>query len=311
MKIPTPATITLGALLLFSLTVQAEETETNLPPDPFKDIKTAPKPEEYAMKVDRERGKISIDAKDGKYTPGSHFANWNWTMKANRWGRYFVSLRYTSDLPKLGIQVKIGDNTVKSYAPRTGGHEKHQEYSVVMGYAYIDKPGEYPVTLLTGDKSNGPGFFVKGIDLIPAPESDEVSQGIDGTIELHAKTATTFSEMMRYEPKPEKNCLGYWVNEDDWAEWNFDLTSPGKFKIEVVHGCGPDNGGSEVAVLVNGETLKFKVEDTGGFQNWKTHELGIVEMDRAGENKIAIKPLTKSGKAVMDIQKVMLTPVEG
>jgi len=315
MKFSTPAAITLslGALLLASFPAAAEKkpAATNVPADPFESLEIDPKPADYAMEVDRERGMLSVKAEDGTYTPGSHFANWHWKMEAPRWGKYFVQLRYTSSMPKLGIQVKIGDNVVKSYAPRSGGHAKHQEHTIVMGTAYIDKPGEYDVMLLTGDKSNGPHFFVKAVEFVPAPEGEEVSQGIDGTIELHAKNATTFAETMRYEPKDEKNCLGFWVNQDDWAEWEFDLTSPGKFKLEVVQGCGGDNAGSEVAVLVNGKVVKFKVEDTGGFQNWKTRNLGIVELARIGENKLAVKPLSKTGKAVMDIQKIMLTPVEG
>ncbi len=282
---------------------------SNLPPDPFANLEEVPEAKAYAMELDRTRGTMSVDAKDGTYTPGSHFANWKWTMKTERWGRYFVILRYTSTMPKLGVQVKLGDEVVKSYAPRTGGHEDHKEYALTMGYLYIPKPGEYPLNLLTGDKSNGPSFFVKGIDFVPAPESDAVGQGIDGTIELHAKAAATFSENMRFEPKPEKNCLGFWTSEDDWAEWVFDVSDPGKFRISVVQGCGDGNGGSEVALLINDSTYKFQVEETGGFQNWKSVSLGVVELAHVGEHKVAIKPLNKTGKAVMDVQKVVLTPV--
>ena len=52
------------------------------------------------MEVDRKRGKLSVKAEDGTYTPGSHFANWNWKLKAPRWGKYYVQLRYTSVMPK-------------------------------------------------------------------------------------------------------------------------------------------------------------------------------------------------------------------
>jgi hypothetical protein len=50
------------------------------------------------------------------------------------------------------------------------------------------------------------------------------------------------------------------------------------------------------------------VEDTGGFQSWKDIELEQVSLDVIGENKIAIVPKTKAKKAVMDIQKIVLTP---
>jgi hypothetical protein len=310
--------IALAAVFVLDSTLAAQEAATeasaaatNLPPDPFANIESPPEASAYQMDVDRSRGVITVKADDGTYQEGSHFAHWSWKVDAKRWGRYFVKLRYTSSAAKIGVQVKLGDQMVKSYAPRTGGHEAHQEYGVVLGYIYIEKPGEYPLVLLTGDKSKGPSFFVKGIDLLPAPEGDDVAQGIDGTIELHAKTATTYSQNMRFEPKAEKNCLGYWTDQNDWAEWAFDVSSPGKYRVELVQGCGDGNGGSEVALLVNDHTFKFQVEETGGFQNWKSRQLGIVEIPHVGEHRIAIKPLTKAGKAVMDVQKVVLTPVSG
>lgn len=298
-----------GAPVLFAQQEEASAPVSNLPEDPFAGIESVPEAKPYSIEVDRGRGTLSVDAKDGKYQEGSHFANWQWTMNAPRWGRYFVKLRYTSTSPKLGVQVKLGEQMVKSYAPRTGGHEEHEEYALTLGYIYIDKPGEYPLNLLTGDKSNGPSFFVKGIDFEPAPESEAIGQGIDGTIELHAKTAATYSEKMRFEPKSEKNCLGFWTEADDWAEWTFAVTEPGKFRIDLVQGCGDGNGGSEVAVLVNDSTFKFQVEETGGFQNWKSRQLGVVELAHPGDHRVAIKPLNKAGKAVMDVQKVVLTPV--
>ncbi len=286
----------------------AEEPVSNLPPDPFGGIGDRPSIPDYELEVDRDRGSFALKAEDGKYQPGSHFAHWFMTATPERWGNYYVALKYVSDRPKLGVQVKIGDAALlKGYAPRTGGPGKQD--AMVLGTAYIPKKGEYPVAILTGDVSNDDSFMITGLEFTPAPEDEPLGQSIDGTIQLEAKTATTYSEMMRYEPKEEKNCLGWWVDEKDWAEWKFDVSSPGKFKVNIVQGCGADQGGSEVAVLINDKTLKFKVEDTGGFQNWKSIDLGTVEIDEVGEHKLAVKPLSKAAKAVMDVQKIVLTPV--
>lgn len=294
--------------LVSVLPVFAEET--NLPPDPFGSLLAEERIPDYEMEVDRKRGSFLVPAKEGKYVAGSHFANWNWKMKANRWGNYFVAVKYASAMTtKIGIQVKVGEEALlKGYAPRTGGPDKVD--NVVVGLAYLPKNGEYPIMLLTGDKSQEPPFSVKGIEFTPAPENKPLGQSIDGTIQLEAKTATTYSEKMRYEPKPEKNCLGFWADEKDWAEWKFDVSTPGKFKVVLTQGCGGGNGGSEVAVLIDGQTLRFKVEETGGFQNWKDRDLGEVDLKIEGEHKLAIKPITKTGKAIMDVQKVVLTPVK-
>ncbi len=274
---------------------------------------------------DRKRGTVALGKDAGNYEDGSHFAKWFWNVDVPRWGMYNVNLIYTSTSPKIGVQAKIGQfPALKTYLPRTGGDNKEQ--SLELGRVYIDKPGSYPVFLLTGDKSNGPSVFVRGIELVPSPESSpthqsdqsniitrphdgEVGQSIDGDIVLPAGAATTWSEKMRYEPSDEKNCLGFWGDVEDWAEWRFNVHSPGRYKIEVVQGCGEGQGGSKVAVNVASEAFEFEVVDTGGFQNWKTVEIGEIDLN-SGTHHLAIKPIEKADKGTLDLQKVTLTPVK-
>ena len=309
--------LTLPAVLILSVSTASltlssaeEASTTNVPPDPFGDIASKKGIPDYSVEVDRDRGSFLLDAKEGQYQPGSHFGNWHWTANVAREGNYYVGLKYDSSRPKLGVQVKIGDvATLKSYAART--NSLSNDKPMILGAAHLPKKGEYPVFLLTGDQSNVPAFQVNGIQFIPAPESEPLGQSIDGTIHLEAKSATTYAEMMRYETKPEKNCLGYWINKDDWAEWKFGVTDPGKFKLSVTYGCGGGNEGSDIALLANDKTFNFKVEDTGGFQMWKTIDLGTVEFDSTGEQKIAILPQTQAAKGIMDIKEVILTPVTG
>ena len=299
----------LPAFLLTSLNAFSQEAATsNIPPDPFGEGEKQEKAAEFAMKVDRTRGTFTLDAKDGTYVPGSHFANWNWTMKLDRWGNYYAGLVYDSLRPKLGVQLKVGNDAVlKSYAPRTNPLSNNEP--LILGSIYLAEKGDYPVMLLTGDQSNVPAFQVKGIHFTPAPESEPHGQSIDGSIELNAKSATVYAEEMRYEPKPEKNCLGYWKLKEDWAEWVFEVSTPGKFDITLHYGCDSGSQGSKVALLLNDQTLEFSVEDTGGFQKWRELKIGSADLKVKGENRLAIVPLEKKGGAVMDVQKVVLNPV--
>ncbi|MEM1442699.1 MAG: hypothetical protein AAGF67_10175 [Verrucomicrobiota bacterium] len=298
----------LAVLIFASSSLFAEENAaTNLPPDPFGSIEASEKVPDYPVDVDRSRGSFTLDSADGQYQPGSHFANWFWKTEVERWGNYYVGLLYESTRPKLGIQVRVGDNILKGYAPRTNALMAREP--MILGTAYLPEPGEYNVSMLTGDQSNVPAFTVKGVHFQPAPESKPLGQSIDGTITLDAKTATTYSEMMRYEPKEEKDCLGFWINPEDWAEWVFDVTTPGEFQISLVYGCGNGNEGSEIAVYLNDQTFGFTVEDTGGFQSWKEIDLGKIKLDIPGQNKLAIIPKTQAAKGIMDIQRVVLVPV--
>ena len=144
----------------------------------------------------------------------------------------------------------------------------------------------------------------------PNPSYVPNPQAKDGTILLHSRTAQVHGVMLRYEPLPHKTTLGYWVNPSDWASWEFTVTTPGGFAVEVLQGCGKGQGGSNVEVSVGDQVLKFTVEDTGHFQNFKAREIGMVTIDKAGRHTLAVKPKTKAKAAVMDVRQVTLKPVK-
>jgi hypothetical protein len=136
-----------------------------------------------------------------------------------------------------------------------------------------------------------------------------VVQAADGTVLLHARQATIHGTTVRYEPQPNKNTIGYWTKVEDWVSWDFEITQPGKFKAEILQGCGKDSGGSKVDFSLGEQTLKVTVKDTGGFQNFVNREIGELAIEKAGRYTLKVKPKTKPGVAVMDLRQVKLSPV--
>jgi hypothetical protein len=126
-----------------------------------------------------------------------------------------------------------------------------------------------------------------------------------GDIRLFAKDATVHGTNARYEPLPYKNTIGFWTKPEDWVSWDFNVAQAGNYEVEVQQGCG--GGGSEVAVEVGGQTLKFTVEGTGHFQNFIARTIGVVDL-AAGAQTLAVKPQNKVGSAVMDLRRVVLRP---
>ena len=155
-------------------------------------------------------------------------------------------------------------------------------------------------------------FFVS---LNPACAADSqtnanrIVQDPSGLITLAASNAVTHGTQLRYEPATNKNCLGYWTKVEDWAEWQFEVTKPGLFEIEIWQGCGQGQGGSEVAVEVGDQRFSFIVEDTGHFQNFVPRRVGSVRFTTAGRQTLALKPQRKQANAIMDIRQVVLRPV--
>ena len=139
-------------------------------------------------------------------------------------------------------------------------------------------------------------------------EKKPVQQAADGTVSLHARVATVHGTTVRYEPQPNKNTIGYWTQVEDWVSWDFEIAKPGRFKVEILQGCGKGSGDSEVDFAVGDQTLKVTVKDTGGFQNFENRAIGELKLEKPGRYTLKVKPKTKPGVAVMDLREVKLSP---
>ncbi len=145
---------------------------------------------------------------------------------------------------------------------------------------------------------------------LPNPDYRPNPQAADGSILLHSRVAEVHGTMLRYEPQPNKNTLGYWVKAEDWAGWDFTVLKPGTFTLEILQGCGKGSGGAAVEFAIGEQVLKMTVEDTGHFQNFVLRDIGTVKLDKPGKYTLTVRPKTKPGVAVMDLRQVTLKPVK-
>lgn len=125
---------------------------------------------------------------------------------------------------------------------------------------------------------------------------------------LPASAGTPHGKKLRYEPEPHKNVLGYWTEVEDWADWELTVPSDGTYEIEVQCGCGANNGGSVVRLEIGNESLQWTVRDTGHFQNMILENIGAMKL-KAGKVRLAVRPQSKTGAAVMDIRCIVLRPI--
>ena len=140
----------------------------------------------------------------------------------------------------------------------------------------------------------------------PNPNYEPNPPAADGSITLHARTARVTGTQLRYEPLPHKETLGYWVDAGDTASWQLTVKEAGSYRVEVLQGCGTGQGGSVVEVTVAGQTLKFTVQDTGGFQKFVPRDVGTIKIDEPGRYALTLTPRSKAKAAVMDVRQVVL-----
>src|SRR4029077_16681359 len=104
--------------------------------------------------------------------------------------KYSVRLTYILKSSSLGVQFKFGEERLKKQITATGGQAKH----AWLGEIYIPAAGEQFMALYTPNGVGWNTFELVDISLVPAAEGSEISQTENGSVELLAKDATTWSE---------------------------------------------------------------------------------------------------------------------
>ncbi len=144
------------------------------------------------------------------------------------------------------------------------------------------------------------------------PRLQAVPQSDDGSILLSGSVATIRGTTLRWEPQEKKRTLGFWTKAEDAAEWTLAVAAAGDFDVEVLQGCGKGQGGSEMTVTLDPahdapQTIRFIVEDTGGFQEFRPRIVGRLTLS-VGEHTLRVKPERIAKAAACDIRQIRLLP---
>ncbi len=143
---------------------------------------------------------------------------------------------------------------------------------------------------------------------IPNPDYSPITQDDEGIVTLPARRADIHGIMLRFEPLPHKNTVGFWVRPDDWVSWDFQLHKPGEYDVELLQGCGTGSGGSQIEIRIGEKSFTTEVVETGGFQQFVPRTVGSFRLQNTGPWTLEIKCLKKPGVAVMDVREVRLIP---
>lgn len=254
------------------------------------------------LKLEAQAGHSRI----GSWGGGSDAASWDY--EATRPGKYDLEITYSlatpSDAAETVFEFTLASAGLSGKLRPTGSARRYR--SIIAGRVSIAKAGESKLRFGCQRLPVGAVFSLKALILRPASEGKPIVQEDDGNVTCHARDVTIRGVKVQYEPKPEKNTVGFWTNERDQVAWDFTLKTPGRFDVEILQGCGKGHGGSEVELSIDDQSLRFIVEDTGHFQNFVPRTIGAVHLTDPGRHAMRVKPIHKPGVAVMDLRQVRL-----
>ncbi|HLJ56369.1 MAG TPA: alpha-L-fucosidase, partial [Chthonomonadaceae bacterium] len=134
-------------------------------------------------------------------------------------------------------------------------------------------------------------------------ENRVLAQGADGSLSLHAIDAEVHGSQLQYESGNGKDNLGYWMDPADWAEWTFDVKTPGRFKLTAEVAA---QGSGSFTVRLDGKTLRATAPNTGSYTKFVTVDLGTLEIG-AGRKALQVRPVAE-GWQPLNLKSVTLTP---
>jgi alpha-L-fucosidase len=136
----------------------------------------------------------------------------------------------------------------------------------------------------------------------------------NGVITLLPHDATLDGPSLRVEQVgvvgDVKYNLGYWLDPSASASWpiGVETTEAGVYRVEAELGCADASAGAKMEFLFPSGTLAFDVKATGGWQEYRTVELGRVTLD-AGSIACTLRAKSKPGEAVVNVRSIRLVPL--
>jgi hypothetical protein len=171
------------------------------------------------------------------------------------------------------------------------------------------------------------GVHIKGLPAKPTDPRDPIvaikldgpaqvlenrpKQQADGTLVLLAADCDVHATNAKLEKKGDRPYnIGYWTNVKDTVSWDITIEKGGTFTVDLEYSLGGKPPGSEINIEFGKEkSLPVKFAPGKDFLDFKTMNCGQIELP-AGAMTIIVRPVKKSGVAVMDLRRIELKRVK-
>jgi alpha-L-fucosidase len=151
--------------------------------------------------------------------------------------------------------------------------------------------------------------LVMEIEGEPVESGANIAPDNQGVYHLAAAAAQLNGGTLRYHSGGGgEGSIGFWTDANDWVAWTIDAPHSGRYRVEITYGCA-DDGGGEYAVEIGGQKLAAKSQSTGGWFDLRTDTVGEIDLPVGRAIPLAVRITQKSGTAVMDLKRLVLTPL--
>ena len=189
---------------------------------------------------------------------------------------------------------------------------------VRSAYLLVDPSRKLPVSREHGvisvalpAKSLDEDDTVVVLEVSGQPNADPplITQGSDSAFELDYLGAVTAGKAVKRFNRDGRFHISKWNGPEDSITWRLLVSQAETYKVSIRYAARQEWGQSKYVVAVGPQSLTAVVEPTGDWYQYKTFDLGVVKIAKAGEYKVAIRPAAASDHYLMYFQSLALEPV--
>ena len=135
-----------------------------------------------------------------------------------------------------------------------------------------------------------------------------VTQDSDSPFELDYAQAVTLGKAVKRYNRDGGFHIAKWTNPSDSVSWRLLVSQTGSYRVSIRYAARNDWRGTKYVVGVGSQFLTAAVVPTGEWYEYKTFELGTVNMPKVGEYVVSIWPAAASDHNLMYLQSIVLEP---
>ncbi len=135
-----------------------------------------------------------------------------------------------------------------------------------------------------------------------------ITQGSDSPFELDYSNAVTAGHAVKRFNRAGKFHISKWTGPNDTVAWHLLVSQTGRYKATIRYSARGAWANRPYLVTIGTQSLKGVVGATGEGYQYKTFDLGYVEIAKPGEYTLTIRPAQDSDQYLMYFQSLVLEP---
>jgi len=129
-----------------------------------------------------------------------------------------------------------------------------------------------------------------------------------GKLILSATDAELHGDRLQLEEKGGKPDIGFWDSGSESVSWGARIAKAGSFKVCAT--VATPNAAAQFLVQVGGETIAAQAPLTGSWEQYKTVELGQLEIKEPGDFRVTVRAKDGAPWKAINLNSIQLNPVD-